>query len=202
MPNNSQDVEIVAQISHVHDWYIVEVELKRHSSHRIWDFKTVKDRSRLAKLDEIFSRRNLELYLLALSITRDPSSAEDCVHDSLVAVAELKQNIEDLEPYIFRVVRNKAIHCVKQVAKNDNSGLIREYLISTSDSLETARLLDQIKSHIGLLESNHQQVLIMKLFSDLTFDEIAKITENSPNTVASWYRRGLQQLQELVHENR
>jgi len=161
----------------------------------------VKARRRLAKLDEIFGKRNMELYLVAISITRDPSSAEDCVHDALVSVAELKQDIDDLEPYLFRVVRNKAIRCAQKFAKTDNSDVIREYLVSKSDSFESMRLIDQIKAHIGTLDFDHQQILTMKLFSDLTFDEIAKITENSPNTVASWYRRGLKQLQERIDEN-
>ncbi len=175
--------------------------LELTKSRLLRDPETVKVRSRLDELDEIFCRKNLELYLSALAITRDPNSAEDCVHDSLIAVAELKQDIKELEPYLFRVVRNKAIHCVKQIAKNDSSEGIRDYLVTRSDSYENAKLIDQIKEHIGYLDFNHQQVLIMKLFSDLTFDEIAKITENSPNTVASWYRRGLEKLQEKVHEN-
>jgi len=160
----------------------------------------VKVRSRLAELDEIFRRQGIHLYIAALSITRDRSSAEDCVHDSLIAVAELQQDIDELEPYLFRVVRNKAIHRIKQIAKNDNSDRIREYLATKSDSNESSRLISQIKQHIGFLDLNHQQVLIMKLFSDLTFEEIAKITESSPNTVASWYRRGLLKLKERIHE--
>lgn len=169
-------------------------------THETWDLSSVKARSRLDELDEIFGRRNLDLYLAAVAITRDPNSAEDCVHDSLVAVAEFSGKIEELEPYLFKVVRNKAIHCVKQVAKTDSSSEIKDYLVASSNSCETERLMDQIKLHIGSLSFNHQQVILMKLFSDLTFDEIAKIVEESPNTVASWYRRGVEQLQRRIHE--
>ncbi|MCH8135323.1 MAG: sigma-70 family RNA polymerase sigma factor [Proteobacteria bacterium] len=158
--------------------------------------------SRLVELDEIFRRRSKHLYILALSITLDRSSAEDCVHDALVSVAELQQNIDELEPYLFRVVRNKAVHRIKQIQKDDNSNQIKEYLATRSDSNETERLISQIKQHIECLDGNHQQVLLMKLFSGLTFEEIGRIIESSPNTVASWYRRGLEQLKEKIHENR
>lgn len=185
-----------AQFSLSRDWY-----REKLTSLTTRELDAVTVRTRLDELDEIFSRRNLELYTAALAITRDPDSAEDCVHDSLIAVAELSHEINEIEPYLFRVVRNKAIHCVKQLAKIDTSSSIKDYLTTKSDSFEMARLIDQIKRHIGCLDINHQQVLIMKLFSDLTFDEIANIMESSPNTVASWYRRGLQQLQERINED-
>jgi len=160
----------------------------------------VRVHNRLAALKELFASQNKHLFIAALAITRNRASAEDCVHDALLAVAEVETKLDDLEAYLFRVVRNKALHRVNQVARYENTGEEQDYIVSESKSLESNTLIDQVKQHIEFLDMNYQQVLIMKLFTDLTFNEIAKITENPPNTIASWYRRGLTQLKDRIHE--
>lgn len=160
----------------------------------------MKVHNRLAELKELFASQQKHLYIAALAITRNRASAEDCVHDALLAVAEIQTELDDLEAYLFRVVRNKAIHRINQAARYENSVQDQNYIVAESKSLESSTFINQVKRQIGFLDMNYQQVLIMKLFTDLTFIEIAKITENSPNTVASWYRRGLTQLKERINE--
>ena len=157
--------------------------------------------SRIAKLEKIFLLKNKQLYALALSITQNRALAEDCVHDALVAVAEFRGEIDEIEPYLFKVVRNKAIHQRKRLQNDDKFQESLEFIEPRTDSQETLTLIQHIKQHISSLDVNYQQVLIMKLFSDLTFREIGAITECSPNTVASWYSRGLAQLKERIHDS-
>lgn len=100
--------------------------------------------------------------------------------------------------YLFRVVRNKALHNIKQA--NRHVELIEDYLSAAPDDAEQATLVGQVKQHMNSLSQDEQQVLMLKLFEDLTFEEIAGILEASPNTVASWYRRGLAKLKERIGE--
>jgi RNA polymerase sigma-70 factor (ECF subfamily) len=160
----------------------------------------VKVHNRLAKLKELFASQHKHLFIAALSITRNRASAEDCVHDALLAVAEIETELDDIEAYLFRVVRNKAIHRAGHSARYENEVEDQDFIASESITPESKAFMDQVKQHISFLDMNYQQVLIMKLFTDLTFIEIAKITEHSPNTVASWYRRGLTQLKERINE--
>lgn len=154
----------------------------------------------LAQLVQLFESRRRELFVAALSITRDRGSAEDAVLDALLAVSELQHRPDDLLSYVYRTVRNKALHSVKQSRRFSFESDYSQFIDQQSQSAEQQVFLRQLMSHLESLEGNQQQVLIMKLFGDLTFDEIARITDNSPNTVASWYRRGLKKLKESIHE--
>ena len=154
----------------------------------------------LDQLTDLFESKQQQLYVSAMAITKDRASAEDVVLESLLAVAELKQAPNDLAAYLFRVVRNKALHLNKRNAKHTDDSSIEHFIDTSSQSAEQLIFVRQVLQHLESLESNQQQVLIMKLFGDLTFDEIAKITDNSANTVASRYRRGLLQLKEKIHE--
>ena len=161
------------------------------------------DSTVLDQLSRLFESKQKQLYITAMAITKDRACAEDAVLDALLAVAELKQAPNDLAAYLFRVVRNKALHSNKRKARFTEGNSIEHFIDPASLAQQTAEqqiLTQQILVQLESLESNQQQVLIMKLFGDLTFDEIAKITENSPNTVGSWYRRGLLQLKEKIHE--
>ena len=108
------------------------------------------------------------------------------MHEALVAVASLGQAPDDMTAYLFRVVRNKALHSLKLAARHTE--LVEDYLEVSYGNAEQETLASQVKQHIAALGQEQQQVLILKLFAELTFDEIAAILEAPPNTVASWYR--------------
>lgn len=156
----------------------------------------------LKDLEQLFIQQQHQLYVLALAITRNRVAAEDAVHDALLAVANLTTPPRDLKPYLFRVVRNKALlHQRKQydsVAESD----MDDFLGSTELSGEQATLANQVVKHIRQLSAEEQQCLMLKLFNDMTFHEIAELLESSPNTVASWYRRGLGKLKEKINAER
>ena len=156
----------------------------------------------LKQLESIFVSQHRELFASALAITRNKAMAEDTVHEALMAVASLKEAPRDIAAYLFRVVRNKALHNNRQAGRF--SPMDDDYLEQTSNHAEPNPeqdiLIQQIKQHMGSLNMDEQQVLMLKIFEDMTFNDIARIMEASPNTVASWYRRGLEKLKELIRE--
>jgi RNA polymerase sigma-70 factor (ECF subfamily) len=155
----------------------------------------------LKQLEKVFLQHQRHLYVSALAITRNRAAAEDCVHEALLAVATLREAPRDMAAYLYRVVRNKALHSLKQENRQIALGDTQDdYLEENPGDAEHTTLVQQIKTQIQTLAPDEQQVLILKLFEDLTFDEIAHIMEASPNTVASWYRRGLVKLKELLND--
>ena len=145
----------------------------------------------MKELEHVFLEHQGKLYAAALAITRNSAQAEDCVHEGLIAVANLETPPENLAAYLYTVVRNKALHSVKQSQRVET---LDDDFTAPTDDAEMAILIDQVKTHIRQLGIDEQQVIMLKLFAELTFDEIATIMAASPNTVASWYRRGLAKL--------
>ncbi len=157
-------------------------------------------KSLIKKVATLFERRQRQLYVAALAITRDRDSAEDAVQDALLAVAALDVAPTDLESYLFRTVRNKALHGVTRDSRIDRNLDPADFL-DVEDSPEEKRLFAiKVMNYLDVLEENPRQVVVMKLFADLTFSEIAEIMGSSPNTVASWYRRGLNKMKEQLDE--
>lgn len=154
----------------------------------------------LTSLTKLFETRKEQLYVCAIAITRDRAAAEDAVLDAMLAISQLKYSPDDLAAYLFRTVRNKALHSAKQQHRFKDDAELANFIDSHQQSPEQQIFVKQVLEHLTHLESNQQQVLIMKLFGDLTFQEIAEVTATNPNTVASWYRRGVASLKEKIHE--
>lgn len=155
------------------------------------------------QLERLFSSHQHEFFVAALSITRNGAAAEDVVHDALLAVAALETPPENLKAYVYRVIRNKALHQIKQAQRLDDSDLDADYIdrLSVKEFNSEERIyIEQALQQVATLQSNHQQVLLLKFFADLSFKDIAEIMDSPMNTVSSWYRRGLQQLQEKLDE--
>lgn len=153
---------------------------------------------RLNRLGKLFKIYQSQLYVLALSITKNRAAAEDVIHDALIAVADAPNEPEDLRAYLFRCVRNKALHYFNVSKKH--FPLEESFLVSADNNPEQNVLMASIIKYIEKLKSDQQHIIIMKLFGGLTFAEIATLTEKSQNTIASQYRRGIQVLQEAFNE--
>ncbi|PCJ19979.1 MAG: hypothetical protein COA96_16035 [SAR86 cluster bacterium] len=157
-----------------------------------------------SQLERLFVTHQRAFFVAALSITRSRAAAEDAVHDALLAVASVATEPDDLKAYVFRVIRNKALLFLKQGRMASANQTDLEFIARDSldklDSEQTVFITQALKQ-LETLELHHQQVLIMKIFADLSFREIAEIMDSPLNTVTSWYRRGLKQLQEKLDEH-
>lgn len=156
-----------------------------------------------SQLERLFASHHRAFFVAALSITRNRAAAEDAVHDALLAVASVSTEPDDLKAYVFAVVRNKALLQLKQARHSDTESSREDYFAEEAfDGIEAEQriFLDQALKQLETLEPQQQQVLIMKIFADLTFREISEAMDSPLNTVCSWYRRGLKQLQENLNE--
>lgn len=133
------------------------------------------------------------------------SDAEDIVQNALIHL--LRQNAKEGCPdnpvaWLYRVVRNEAI----SRWRSDKQRRIREQertlpslqLISTGespfDSVEIQRSLDQ-------LDREKREIVMMRIFGNLSFDEIVETTGRPRTTVYRHYREALESLKTTLLDN-
>jgi len=152
----------------------------------------------IKQVAKLFNAYHKQLYISAVAITKNREAAEDAVHDALIAVAETKSDVRHLKAYLFSSVRNKALYVyAKQKISQVNS---EDILLFDEDTTQQQVFASQVFKYLEKLNQEQQQTIIMKVFGGLTFKEISIATNQSPNTVASWYRRGLNTLKEKINE--
>ncbi|MEO6738954.1 MAG: RNA polymerase sigma factor [Chthoniobacteraceae bacterium] len=138
-------------------------------------------------------------HLYARQQTRTESDAEDVLQDALV---ESWKRTGEMPPdaLVYATIRRRAI----DLARSSDRRSVREVEAGTPETewfspnieeRETQRLLeDAVKS----LQPIYREVVTLKMWGGLTFQEIAKTTGVPLNTAASRYRYALDGLRGIL----
>ena len=152
-------------------------------------------------LEAVYREHRQGLYSLAVTITASHQLAEDAVHNAFARMIRTVQPGQDnLVPYVFRSVRNAAIDlCRKdQVRHRVSTALFASYRADGSTDPEqvvmTNETHQQLRETIDTLPDNYREAVVLKAFAGLTFQQIGLITETSPKTIATRYRRAIEEL--------
>jgi RNA polymerase sigma-70 factor, ECF subfamily len=148
----------------------------------------------------LYDEHGRGLLAYACALLRDPSAAEDVLHQVFLNVLRSRATISG-EParYLFRAVRNTALNHIRGRSREvelpgDGAGGV--WLESPDASKETSLAL---QSALKTLPEEQREVVVLHIWGELTFEEAAAIIGISPNTAASRYRYGLEKLKEIWH---
>src|SRR5688500_15062478 len=97
--------------------------------------------------------------------------------------------------YLCRAVRNAALNVRRGWSRQVEFERAEPWLESPPGLDETGLALQQA---LGRLPCDQREVVVLRVWGQLTFQEIAEATDASPNTVASRYRYGLEKLREAL----
>jgi len=144
------------------------------------------------------------LLLFARQQTPRLSEAEDIVQDAFVRYWRTQQANPSLSPdLLFAMVRRIAIDYARRnrarcARESQADGLPGPTDIWFVDPVEERERKEEIEKALRSLPSEQREVLVLKIWGELTFEQIGKTLDISPHTAASRYRYGLGQLKRLL----
>jgi RNA polymerase sigma-70 factor (ECF subfamily) len=100
-------------------------------------------------------------------------------------------------PYLFRAVRNAALNHIRAHSRQVELADGGMWLESPDGSMETTMAL---QSALATLPDEQRELVVLKIWGQLTYEEAAAVIGISPNTAASRYRYGIEKLREIWHE--
>ena len=159
-----------------------------------------------AELEQVYRQHRQALFSLALTITGCAGLAEDAVHEAFVRLCGLQERPSGrLEAYVFAAVRNAAVDCCRR-AKRERTVVETLFADATTSSpLATdganGELAERLRQEIDLLDESTREIIVMKIFGELTFDEIGSVLDTPAATVATRYRRTLMTLEERLRRD-
>lgn len=147
-------------------------------------------------LRAFYAQEHQQLYTYAVSITSNRESAEDAVHQAFQHLLRRRSLPADLRPYVFRCVRNAAIDAMRRTRVR------RDTIFTESADNEpqapNSALGEDLAVLLEALGSDERESIVLKIYNDLTFREIAVLRGVPVATAASWYRRGLEKMKTLM----
>jgi RNA polymerase sigma-70 factor (ECF subfamily) len=143
----------------------------------------------------LYEEHGRALLAYACALVRDPSAAEDVLHQVFLNLLRGKRTIDGAPAaYLFRSVRNTALNHIRGQAREVELADGGVWLESPDGSRETAMAL---QSALRSLPDEQREVVVLKIWGQLTFEEAAAVIGISPNTAASRYRYGLEKLKNI-----
>jgi RNA polymerase sigma-70 factor (ECF subfamily) len=157
------------------------------------------DHEGIAVIRKFYEEHGQALFTYALALTRHAAGAEDAVHDAMCRLLRRARLPAELRPYVFRCVRNAAVDAWRKEKAQEKVGIF-DLIDGNNDTFDRA-LFAQIEALVFELPRDEMEAIVLHAFNGLSFREVAGVKRVSPNTAASWYRRGLEKLRERIQVN-
>ena len=155
-------------------------------------------RGETSALEQLFDKTAPRLLRYGLTLVRRREDAEDAVQAALVRLTRSPQILAAVQfpwAYLLRMVRNEALRILARrrpvlALWDDLTGRA-----AGPNAVELAERDAEVQAALRRLPADQAEVVILKIWEGMTFQEIATVTGESLNTVASRYRYALTKLQ-------
>ena len=137
----------------------------------------------------------LLLYGRALGLSH--GEAEDVVQETFVVLLQMAEPPKEPRHYCLRSFRNRALNFRRSLWRRLTRELeSRRWFERSPDETPQEQAAMQA---LALLPREQREVIVLKVWHGRTFEEIGRLLEASPNTVAGRYRYGLQKLRAALN---
>lgn len=167
-----------------------------------------------AAIEELINRHKEAVYTYIICKVRNQALAEDLFQDTFIKVINTikrrKYNDEGkFLPWVMRIAHNLIVdHYRKSNRMNTTTGgenfdifdIIKNTDKNVEQQLEKEQTLQDVKALIKFLPADQKEVLMMRLYFDMSFKEISEATNVSINTALGRMRYALINLRKMIAE--
>lgn len=166
-------------------------------------------------LSALINRHKQKIYSFIYSKVFDRDITEDIFQDTFIKVIKTLKNRKYNEegkflPWVMRIAHNLVIDHFRRnnrIPKFDNTGEFSIFSVLSDSSLnaEKSIIKDQVESDVRRiieeLPEDQKQVLMMRMYQDMSFKEISERTGVSINTALGRMRYALINLRKVIDQH-
>jgi len=164
-------------------------------------------------LQELLRRYKSKIYTSIYLLVKDQYLAEDIFQDAFIKVINTLRSGRYNEegkflPWVMRIAHNLVIDYFRKEKRSpvitsadgttDVFNMLHFYDESTEDRMLRDQTHKDLKAMIQLLPDEQKEVLLMRHYADLSFKEIADLTDVSINTALGRMRYALSNLRKML----
>ena len=147
----------------------------------------------------LYTAHGARLYRYAVMLLADRAAAEDALHDTFVQLARALRRTPDAHVsfgYLAVTLRNTCYSALRRQRTRRGPNDVSLIEPAAPDANEEARML--IDDALKRLPAEQREVVYLKVFEGMTFQEIADRCEISINTAGSRYRYAIEALRRVT----
>jgi len=168
----------------------------------------------------LLERHKRKIFSSIIIVVKDTQLAEDIFQDTFFKVIQTLKRGQYCEegkflPWVIRIARNLIIDHFRRAKKmppvpvyvNDEGEEISVFnsLAGNDDDtmrIESSKFRKKIRSLISELPADQREVVLMRIYYDMSFKEIAEFTQVSINTALGRMRYALFNLRKMIDERK
>jgi RNA polymerase sigma-70 factor (ECF subfamily) len=131
--------------------------------------------------------------------------AEDLLQEAFLRFWKNRERADDPLAYLYSCVRTAGLDSARsRTTRHRHEAQAhreRPTEIWFRSSADGSSLQDQLEPALRRLPDEQRETVILKIWGELTFDQIGRTMETSPHTAASRYRAALQSLKRRLLED-
>lgn len=158
-------------------------------------------------IEKLYTDYARDVYRYSVFKLRNTENAEDVTSETFLRLMkkESMKDISNQKVWIISTARNVIYEQYRKLKKeeplNDTEGFEPvDHLEQVENKAIDSETIEMIKEKLDLLGEETREIIILKVWEDMQFDEIAKIVDEKESTVKLRYYRGLEKLKVLVGE--
>ena len=165
-------------------------------------------------LEVLISRHKDKIFTSILILTKDKYMAEDLFQDVFIKIIDTLRSKKYNEegkflPWALRVSHNLVVDHFRKVNrkptiitsdKQDIFEMINVVEEGVDRTMIRTQSQERMRKVVDMLPEEQREVIVLRHFADLSFKEIAEITNCSINTALGRMRYGLMNLRKLMTE--
>ncbi|HEU4574200.1 MAG TPA: sigma-70 family RNA polymerase sigma factor [Chitinophagaceae bacterium] len=166
----------------------------------------------LEALEILILRHKEKLYTSILFLVKDKYLAEDIFQDVFIRIIDTIRSGRYTDegkflPWATRIAHNLCVDHFRKVKrtptiKNGDDKDIFEVLNFTEEGIDTKMMkrqsYDRVRAMLDRLPEDQREVIILRHYADMSFKEIASVTNCSINTALGRMRYGLINLRKMM----
>lgn len=166
-------------------------------------------------LEILITRHKQRIFSFILSKVLDRVISEDIFQDTFIKVINtLKKGAYNEEgkflPWVMRIAhnliidhfrRNKRIPTFNNTEEFDIFTVISDDVLNVEKQLIKNQILEDVREMVEELPDDQKEVLVMRMYKDMSFKEIAENTDVSINTALGRMRYALINLRKLIDKH-
>ena len=156
-------------------------------------------------LQRLYDEHAQALFAFLLNFTRDEDDTRDLLQEIFTRIARqpgLLRGAREQRAFLIRLAHNAAIDLMRRrgTRQKYHDQLAEELpaIFVTGDNPDEAEFRQSLSRALAELPPEQRAVVHLKLWENLTFEQIAEALDLSPNTTASRYRYGVDKLRERL----
>ena len=162
-------------------------------------FTELKSSNNKVAFETLYKKYNKLVYRIAFTILKNKEDSEDIVQavfSKIYSLPKDKLPIDNIATWIYSVTKNEAISLYRK--RKNTVDLDTMYEIADSDN-EINRIVDQDRYNriLSRLNDKEKEIVSLKILTNLTFEEIAKILGQPTGTVKWRYYKSIHTLKLL-----